>query len=306
MYNDVYINKFLKYSHNIPYRLIVQTIKIKFVLLKICFIDLMSKQGIKTERANSNLSGTGKFQLSNGRGKGVEYDPKKTIIISGHKDTSLNSTRKMKKALWELFPNYHIDLAYPSSLKGTLTFQFATVREATDVVEAWNTRNFGPGSKVTQPLLEKVYGVLKDTPLEWTDEEAIGLIGAEFGVEYCKRIKSRGKDTHVITVKFKSNLELKKAIDQGLKVGNESLNFHESYGRQRMIIRCYKCQEFGKHLANQCPNKIKCTKCSGEHRQENCSEDKEKCANCKGDHRADSISCTTFQEHKEKVQSFTR
>ena len=34
MYNDVYINKFLKYSHNIPYRLIVQTIKIKFVLLK--------------------------------------------------------------------------------------------------------------------------------------------------------------------------------------------------------------------------------------------------------------------------------
>ena len=41
MYNDVYINKFLKYSHNIPYRLIVQTIKIKFVLLKICFIEVV-------------------------------------------------------------------------------------------------------------------------------------------------------------------------------------------------------------------------------------------------------------------------
>ena len=40
MYNDVYINKFLKYLHNIPSRLIVQTIKIKFVLLKkMCFIE---------------------------------------------------------------------------------------------------------------------------------------------------------------------------------------------------------------------------------------------------------------------------
>ena len=36
----VYINKFLKYSHNIPYRLIVQTIKIKFVLLKKKFVLL--------------------------------------------------------------------------------------------------------------------------------------------------------------------------------------------------------------------------------------------------------------------------
>ena len=38
MYNDLYVNEFLNYLYNIfmyiPYRLIVQTIKIKFLLLK--------------------------------------------------------------------------------------------------------------------------------------------------------------------------------------------------------------------------------------------------------------------------------
>ena len=40
-YNDLNINKFLKYLYNI----LLITIKIKFVLLKICFIEYMSLAG---------------------------------------------------------------------------------------------------------------------------------------------------------------------------------------------------------------------------------------------------------------------
>jgi len=264
------------------------------------YANLATKNQIKI-RDNSDK---GVFNVANSNGKATQYNPKKTVIITGHKDHSLNNSRKMKKALWELFPNYRIDLAYPSPLKGTLTFQFATEKEANEVKQKWKPGNFGGGCKVFQPLAEKVYGVLKDAPLTWSNEEAVEIIDKAFKgkvVDHCRRIKINNKDTHVIMVKFKENQHLMKAIDEGLKVDKENLNFEESYGRQKTIVRCFHCQEFGKHIARLCPNKAKCLKCSKEHNVKECTETEVKCANCQENHRADSAVCSTFQEHREKV-----
>ena len=270
------------------------------------YANLATKNHIK-ERENISSGG---YQLANSKGKATEYNPTKTVIITGHKDQSLNATRKMKIALWELFPNYGIVLAYPSPLKGTLTYQFSTEKEAKEVMSKWKSTNFGGDTKAVQPMSEKVYGVLKDTPLTWTNTEAGKIIEDAYGkdsVDHCRRIKINNKDTHVIMVKFKENKHLARAVKEGLKVGKEKLNFEESYGKQKTIVRCFRCQEFGKHVARLCPNKQKCLKCSEEHQGKDChvTEADEKCANCRENHRADSASCDKFQEYKEKMKAKT-
>ena len=143
-----------------------------------------------------------------------------------------------------------------------------------------------------------------------TNTEAGKIIEDAYGkdsVDHCRRIKINNKDTHVIMVKFKENKHLARAVKEGLKVGKEKLNFEESYGKQKTIVRCFRCQEFGKHVARLCPNKQKCLKCSEEHQGKDChvTEADEKCANCRENHRADSASCVKFQEYKEKMKAKT-
>ncbi|KAI2796630.1 hypothetical protein BLOT_015640, partial [Blomia tropicalis] len=41
----------------------------------------------------------------------------------------------------------------------------------------------------------------------------------------------------------------------------------------------WKCQRFG-HLANNCVNETKCTKFSGDHESNECSQNELKCSNC--------------------------
>ena len=268
------------------------------------YANMLAKSSVKYGARAGNTEK--QFQVANSRGVGVEYCPKKTVVISGHKDKSLNATRQMKTAMWKLFPNYGIILAYPTPVKGTLTYQFSTEQEADTVLKNWKPNNFGGDTKdptkAFQRLSEKVYGVLKDTPLDWTNEEAKDIIEEKFEIDQCRRINSKGEKTHVMIIKFKTNMELKRAISEGLKHGNEKLNFEESYGKQRQIVRCYNCQVFGKHIAKLCPNKPKCQNCSGEHKREECRTTVIKCANCQGDHKADSPECNVFKTYRDKIR----
>ena len=49
--------------------------------------------------------------------------------------------------------------------------------------------------------------------------------------------------------------------------------------KQSMNRRCYRCQE-SDHFAADCKNKLRCPRCTLEHRAENCESTEFKCVNC--------------------------
>lgn len=81
------------------------------------------------------------------------------------------------------------------------------------------------------------------------------------------------------------------------------------------VKRCYNCWGFY-HIAKNCTRPITCSKCTGDHKDNDCKTKKEKCVNCmyknkaynlkvNKDHSALSRECPTFkkllEEEKKKV-----
>ncbi|CAH1974120.1 unnamed protein product [Acanthoscelides obtectus] len=79
------------------------------------------------------------------------------------------------------------------------------------------------------------------------------------------------------------------------------------------VIQCYKCWKFG-HMAQQCTNaNVVCPKCSGNHKQEECTSDVNVCVNCKYaldvlklqvryDHTAYNRNCEGYKRIFEQLQ----
>ena len=266
-------------------------------------ITSYTKEAEKRIRFPGKTDTDNKFITSNGRGNFIQYNPAKTLIISGHLDKTINDSRNMRKAMWQLFPNIGIHLAYPTQ-RGTLTFQFANESDAQKICDEWDTKNFGGGSKARMPYTEKMHGVLKDVPLEWTDEHVKEIIeqqAREGAVENCRRIFNKGRPTMAVAVKFATNKDLTDAIDSGIKAENMRLNMVESYGKRRQITRCFNCQEFG-HVARLCINSKKCKTCGENHDDEpdGCKLPA-KCSNCTEAHAADSPKCKKFQTYRDNL-----
>ena len=271
---------------------------------------------LSTSNANSKitLSPGAQFTMSNGKGKGIEYDAKRTVIISGFTDTTLKDSQSLKRAISQYFPFIGIDLAF-TSIKGTITFQFKTEAEADRVIDKWKDNYFVKAngkSKAAKPIQGKVHGVIVDTPLIWTDEEFEAIIKKTYEIEdkSCRRMIIKGKRSPLVSVKFANNTELTKAINEGLKIKETTaegdlqlkLNVEESRRRKPQIIRCYNCQRFGSHIARLCTSTRVCISCGEDH--EDCEvTEKQKCANCKGPHKADSADCPKFKAYKEKIEN---
>lgn len=63
--------------------------------------------------------------------------------------------------------------------------------------------------------------------------------------------------------------------------------------------RCYKCQRYG-HGADNCHSKLRCAKCAGEHKYEDCvSNETQHCKQCKKTHSLAYKGCQTYYIAKE-------
>lgn len=68
------------------------------------------------------------------------------------------------------------------------------------------------------------------------------------------------------------------------------------------VLRCFKCQRLG-HMASSCNGKIRCVRCGGPHKFDECSENNErKCCRCGGKHSAAYEGCESIKEAK-KINS---
>ena len=133
-------------------------------------------------------------------------------------------------------------------------------------------------------------GVISDVPLDLSDDEIKqSLVGQH--VCFVKRLPYRsGKDvgpSRSVLVCFNSTI-LPAVVNIGY------LRF-----RPRPFVppprRCFNCCRYG-HQAKQCRSAIRCTKCGGRHKYEECLTNNPKCVNCGGMHSAGYGGCPRYRE----------
>lgn len=79
------------------------------------------------------------------------------------------------------------------------------------------------------------------------------------------------------------------------------------------VLRCYKCWGYY-HFAKDCNVGIKCRKCAGDHKEENCKSTDSRCVNCvrmkevyrvddiQTDHYANDANCECYKRMRNRAQ----
>ena len=97
-----------------------------------------------------------------------------------------------------------------------------------------------------------------------------------------------GDPTTVVLFKLKNEGEEQHAKRFGIKTDNKIKYMREYVNKEKLIIRCFKCNKFG-HLSNSCKNNNSlCPRC-GSNKQKckgNCPKQHWNCVNCLGNHSA--------------------
>ena len=138
-----------------------------------------------------------------------------------------------------------------------------------------------PVTVTEHPRKNTARGVITCPQLRGVSEEEIWECLSEQGVTDAKRIRRKMdgtlKDTDAIILSFSSA-----TVPDKIKVGFSVVSVRPFVPDP---IRCFKCQLFG-HVTDQCKNKQRCAKCSGEHDSRTCGANPLRCPNCTMAHGA--------------------
>ena len=118
-------------------------------------------------------------------------------------------------------------------------------------------------------------------------------------------VRKNGNPTTLILFKLKNEGEEQRAKRYGIKIDNEVKNIREYVNKEKLIIRCFKCNKFG-HLSNSCKNSNSlCPRCGSDKQKckGNCPKQQWKCVNCLGNHSAAWEGC---KKYKEKLREVTQ
>ena len=109
-------------------------------------------------------------------------------------------------------------------------------------------------------------------------------------------VRKNGKLTTLVLVKLKNEGEEQYAKRYGIKIDNKIKNIREYVNKEKLIIRCFKCNKFG-HLSNSCKNNNSlCPRCGSntEKCKSNCPKQHWKCVDCLGNHSAAWEGCKKY------------
>jgi hypothetical protein len=141
---------------------------------------------------------------------------------------------------------------------------------------------------------QEVKGIIFGIPTDIDDSE----IKEEIHAIWVKRLQRREGDLLIPT----------ETVIFGLEADN--LPSHVNIGclskRVSLYIprpmRCTKCQQYG-HRMHQCYSRMKCARCTGNHKYEDCPNQHEpRCANCQGSHSAGFRECPKYIEVQQTLQ----
>ena len=129
------------------------------------------------------------------------------------------------------------------------------------------------------------------------------------GLDHCKFTflrRADGRFYGTIKLEFTTKAEFKQATERGVFVAGEVVSC-EDWILGEKTRQCYGCWET-QHVRSNCPNKLKCVKCSGNHELKNCDAPKNHfcCPNCSGRHMGWSSKCKYIQQEKAKAAALLR
>lgn len=140
-------------------------------------------------------------------------------------------------------------------------------------------------------------GVIKDPMLKGVDTAEIQENLTNQGVTNVKRftVKRDGKtiETNTLLLDFKTPIPPKE-----LKIFYRLIHVEPYIPNP---LRCYKCQKFGHHESKCRATNIRCSNCSENHDNKDCTN-QSKCSNCGEAHPSSSNKCTVWQKEKEIVK----
>ena len=286
----------------------------------------MASLGVKMTQQGLNRNDAA-FTPSGPNGVTV-YDPRKTVLIQGVKDRSLlngagaNLRRQLSKVFQGKF-RFTIDTAQ-KTIRGALQYQLRTAEEAKQVIEHWDASYFGGETTARSPMLvKKAEAVIRDVPVEFTDELLAGLMcddittaglvsddagdnGQKVKEVTCTRMIKAGKPLYTIKVELKTEEQLNYFVEHGLYLADSNhhlLIYKYIPSQAARVIRCNNCQGYG-HVKKTCTKVKICMRCGvtgHEHwpeRDIRC-QNPANCVHCKTDHEASSPNCLKFLKIKD-------
>lgn len=125
----------------------------------------------------------------------------------------------------------------------------------------------------------KIVGMTK----KYDEQELSGFITSQLDVYECDTIKVLKiyTDKNLRNERYNAIVELNSAVmNELIKKGKINVNWDECRVHAYIQIkRCFKCLGFN-HMANECKNKLACSKCGDEHRATECNSETTSCVNC--------------------------
>lgn len=240
------------------------------------------------------------------RNVGVKFNHSKCFVIkvdpSGECVKNLDDVRR---AVSKVKEGLVIDDITKSSVNKFRQFMVQMTEESMvqDVMVNWDNNLLGNSSvRKTSSIKrgESTIGVIKDVPLDLTDDFISSELKSIVDINNAKRIIKKDKPTRCVRVDFASPEILRIAIAKRVVIDHISCKV-ENFNLLPRIIQCYNCYRYG-HFASDCSEAKICRKCANNYHGNECHNES-KCIICTGNHGANAIECPVRQTKYETAKN---
>ena len=224
-----------------------------------------------------------------------------SLVIHNVKERKfIKDSSSIKKEFNKHFQSCKIVAAFPTR-SGALIIEMASRGEAEKVCQEWKPSHFScqniPNAATSCVILgdmKNLKVVIKNVPLHVSDIEVSSELSSTFDGATFKRFVNHNNEALMVgiaTLSCRQHLEL--ILEEDLYLSNSRLTVEE-YIPKRRVIQCYNCKQFD-HVQKWCPNSYSCTKCSKNHKDNDCQTPSTlRCTNCKKAHSSLDKNCPVY------------
>jgi len=180
---------------------------------------------------------------------------------------------------------------------GNLIVKCCSVQQMTALLQCTKMTDGAVSVKIAAVSMRPLgaRGVIYNVPLDISTDDLVACLASQ-GVKSVKRFRFKSSDSSELKDSKSVFLQFDTAVVPGeVKIGYLFFRVKQHVPRP---LRCFKCNRYG-HVAGHCRGKLRCSMCSGEHNNSECSAAAPKCPNCEGGHSANDKICPIYKRETE-------